>query len=234
MDKEALPAGLYVVGTPIGNLGDLSPRARATLEQVDEVACEDTRVSGRLFARSDCAHPPLRAFHEHNEVECSKNLVEKIASGSRIALISDAGMPGISDPGFRLVRDCRRRALPIFAVPGPTALTTALAVSGLPTDQFFFFGFLPPKSAARRRHLEKYLDSEATLVHYESTHRIHKFLDEIIDILGPSRCICIARELTKLHESVLTGPAEEVRSRLCAGSSKGEFVVLIAKSNYQL
>ena len=233
MSTDALPAGLYVVGTPIGNLGDLSPRAREVLSQADEIACEDTRVSRRLFSQQE-AHPPMRAFHDHNEQECAEGVADQVAAGRRIALISDAGMPAISDPGFRIVRVCRRRGLPVFAVPGPTALTTALAVSGLPSDQFQYFGFLPPKSAARRRHLEKYADAEATLIHYESTHRIHKFLDEIVDVLGPDRCICVARELTKLHESVLSGAAETVRSRLRDGSSKGEFVVLIAKTDYQL
>jgi 16S rRNA (cytidine1402-2'-O)-methyltransferase len=228
-----LPAGLYVVGTPIGNLGDLSPRAREVLAGVDEIACEDTRVSRRLFP-AEATFPPLRPFHEHNESSLAGSLAERIAEGRRIALVSDAGMPGISDPGFRLVRECRRRGLPIFAVPGPSALTTALAVSGLPTDQFRYFGFLPPKSAARRRHLEREAGTEATLVFYESTHRIAKFLDDIVAVLGPERCICIAKELTKLHETVLTGPASTVRDRLNAGSAKGEFVVLIAKEGFVL
>lgn len=226
--------GLYVVGTPIGNLGDLSPRAREVLEQVDEIACEDTRISRRLFAGDGPTPPPLRPFHEHNENEVAGALVQRIADGARIALISDAGMPAISDPGFRLVRLCRRRGLPIHAIPGPTAVTTALAVSGLPTDQFQFFGFLPPKSAARRRHLEKYAEAEATLVHYESTHRIEKFLNDIVAVLGSERCICVAKELTKLHETVLSGPAGEVRERLLAGSTKGEFVVLVAKAGFVL
>lgn len=233
MNADPLPAGLYVVGTPIGNLGDLSPRARSVLAQADEVACEDTRVSRRLFADGP-EKPPLRPFHDHNEAAMAEALAERIAGGARVALISDAGMPGISDPGFRLVRICRKHGLPVFAVPGPTAVTTALAVSGLPTDQFAFFGFLPPKSAARRRHLEAHAGDAVTLVHYESTHRIHKFLDEIVEVLGPGRCICVARELTKLHETVLTGPAAEVRERLQAGSAKGEFVVLVAKDGFEL
>lgn len=235
MNTDPLPAGLYVVGTPIGNLGDLTPRAREILASVDEVACEDTRVSSRLFSSEEkAAKPPLRAFHEHNEAKLAESLADRIAAGARIALVSDAGMPAISDPGFRLVRLCRQRGLDVVAVPGPTALTTALAVSGLPTDQFHFFGFLPPKTAARRRHLETHAEAEATLVFYESTHRIGKFLDEIVAVLGPERCICLARELTKRHETVLTGPAAEVRSRLATGSSKGEFVVLIAKRDFVL
>ncbi|MFP4541471.1 MAG: 16S rRNA (cytidine(1402)-2'-O)-methyltransferase, partial [Opitutales bacterium] len=204
------------------------------LTEVDLLLCEDTRVTARLFAREEVPRPPLRPLHEHNEEALSNELAAAIAAGQRIALVSDAGMPAISDPGFRLVRACRARGLPVHCVPGPTAFAAALAVSGLPTDQFAFFGFLPPKSAARRRHLEAHRASEATLIFYESTHRIHKFLDEIVAVLGPERCICLARELTKLHETVLTGPASEVRERLRAGSAKGEFVLLIAKPGFAL
>ncbi len=231
-DQAPVP-GLYVVGTPIGNLGDLSPRAHRTLEQADLIACEDTRVSRRLF-RESASMPRLRPLHEHNEATVVEELLGELRNGRRIALISDAGMPGISDPGFRLVRRCRAEKLPVFAVPGPTAVTTALAISGLPTDRFHFFGFLPPKSAARRRHLEQHQADDDTLVFYESTHRIFKFLDEIVEVLGPERCICVARELTKLHETVLTGPAADVRERLRNGSSKGEFVILIAKPSFAL
>lgn len=233
MSDGNLPPGLYVVGTPIGNLGDFSPRGRHVLGQVDLIACEDTRVSRRLFPPGE-PFPSLRALHEHNEAAVTEELLAGLRNGSRLALISDAGMPAISDPGFRLLRRCRAEGLPVFAVPGPSAVTTALSVSGLPTNQFHFFGFLPPKSAARRRHLEEHRDAAATLVFYESTHRVPKFLDEIVDVLGPDRCICVARELTKLHETVLTGRAEDVRQRLQAGSSKGEFVILIAKSTFAL
>lgn len=231
--REELPEGLYVVGTPIGNLGDLSPRAQSVLNAVDGVLCEDTRVSRRLFS-PETAPPPLRPLHDHNESALSDQILSELRAGKRLALISDAGMPTVSDPGFRLVRACRREGLPVYAVPGPTALTTALAVSGLPSDQFSFFGFLPPKSAARRKHLELYRDSEATLIYFESTHRIEKFLGDIIDVLGADRAICIARELTKRFESVLTGAAGDVREKLKQGSTKGEFVVLIAKPSFEL
>lgn len=234
METTPLPGGLYVVGTPLGNLGDVSDRAKSVLGNVQQIACEDTRVTRRLLQLLEVACPTLRPLHEHNEQAMVPLFIEALKAGHAIALVSDAGMPGISDPGFRLVRQCRAEGLPVFAVPGATALTTALAISGLPSDQFAFFGFLPPKTAARRRHLEAHAESPATLIYYESTHRIHKFVDDIIATLGPDRVIAIARELTKLHETVHVGPAAIVKARLEAGSSKGEFVVLVSKSGYTL
>lgn len=231
--NEELPEGLYVVGTPIGNLGDLSPRARLILSSVDTVLCEDTRVSRKLFATEE-RPPTLRPLHDHNETALSGQIIEEIKAGKRFALISDAGMPTVSDPGFRVVRACRREGIAVYAVPGPTALTTALAVSGLPSDQFAFFGFLPPKSAARKKNLESHRDSEATLIYFESTHRITKFVDDIIQVLGPERTICVARELTKRFESVISGRAGDVQAKLNKGSTKGEFVVLISKASYEL
>lgn len=230
---ERLQAGLYVVGTPIGNRSDLSARAADVLHSVSLIACEDTRSARKLLDPLGI-RAPLVAYHEHNELEQTEHLAGQIADGASVALISDAGMPAISDPGFRLVRCCRVRDLPVIAVPGPTALTTALAVSGLPTDRFFFFGFLPPKSAARRRCFEEHRDLGATLVFYESTHRILKFLDDVLAVLGPDRIVSVARELTKLFETVHTGRAEVVRERLHTRSSKGEFVVMIAKADYEL
>jgi|TARA_B110000037_G_scaffold146860_1_gene165807 16S rRNA (cytidine1402-2'-O)-methyltransferase len=231
--NEELAEGLYVVGTPIGNLGDISPRARQILNTVDTVLCEDTRVSRKLFASEETC-PPLRPLHDHNEAALATQILSELKAGKRLALISDAGMPTVSDPGFRVVRACRREGVTVHAVPGPSALTTALAVSGLPSDQFAFFGFLPPKSAARRKNLEVHRESEATLIYFESTHRIEKFVGDIIQVLGPERTICVARELTKRFESVLSGPAGEVQTRLSKGSTKGEFVVLIAKASYEL
>ena len=232
-DSPLLKPGLFVVGTPIGNRRDLSPRAEEVLRHADLIACEDTRHARQLLNPLGITTPTI-PYHDHNETAQAHYLATKISEGKSIALISDAGMPGISDPGFRIVRDCRSQNLPIFAVPGPTALTTALAISGLPTDQFFFFGFLPPKSSARKRNLETYRDAEATLVFYESTHRIEKFLNDIIEVLGPDRIISIGRELTKLFETVHTGSAQQVLDQLSNGSKKGEFVVMIAKSTYTL
>lgn len=224
---------LYVIATPIGNLTDISERARALLGAVDLVACEDTRTTGAMLTRFGLRRE-LVSYHEHNEEDVAEKLVEKIHGGASVAVVSDAGTPGLSDPGFRLVRACRRRGLPVVPVPGPTALAAVLSASGLPTHGFLFVGFLPPKSSARNAFLEKYRDFDYTLVLYESCHRIARFADEIVACLGPERSICIAKEVTKLHELFLVGRAAEVRDKLGKTSLKGEFVVLIAPSNYVL
>lgn len=224
---------LYVIATPIGNLTDISERARALLGAVDLVACEDTRTTGAMLTRFGLRRE-LVSYHEHNEEDVAEKLVEKIHGGASVAVVSDAGTPGLSDPGFRLVRACRRRGLPVVPVPGPTALAAVLSASGLPTHGFLFVGFLPPKSSARNAFLEKYRDFDYTLVLYESCHRIARFADEIVACLGPERSICIAKEVTKLHELFLVGRAAEVRDKLGKTSLKGEFVVLIAPRNYVL
>ncbi len=222
-----------MVATPIGNLADLTERARALLGAVDVIACEDTRTTGAMLHRLGL-HRPLVAYHDHNEIEAAEGLADQIAAGRSVALVSDAGTPAISDPGFRLVRACRRRALPVVPVPGANALMAVLCAAGLPTHAFFFAGFLPPKTAARRSFLEKHRDAEFTLAVYESCHRIEKFADEIVEILGEQRVICIAREVTKLHETFLTGTAADVRGQLARGSQRGEFVVLIAPGDFAL
>lgn len=226
---------LLLIATPIGNLGDLSARARSGLTAVDCLACEDTRVTGALLAKLELGDKPeLLSYREENEQSMAPKLADRIAAGTRVGLVADAGMPAISDPGFRLVRECRRRGLEVSAAPGATAATTAVALSGLPTDGFLFVGFLPPKTAARKRFFEKYHDFEYTLILYESCHRIAKFLNDLVETLGEQRCICVARELTKLHETVYSGPAGAVRERVLKTSQKGEFVVCIAKDGYQL
>jgi len=227
------PGHLYVVATPIGNLADLSDRARAILGSIDLIACEDTRTTGAMLTRFGL-HRELVAYHEHNETEVAEKLSGMIASGKSIAVVSDAGTPGLSDPGFRIVRACRRRNLPVVPVPGASALIAVISASGLPTNGFFFAGFLPPKTSARTAFLEKYRDFDYTLALYESCHRIDKFAGEIVAVLGPDRVVCIAREVTKLHEAFLVGPAAEVQSRLMKGSLKGEFVVLIAPKDFVL
>lgn len=227
------PAGLYLVATPIGNLGDISSRALEILGSAHCILCEDTRHSAKLLGKFDIK-APLLSCHEHNEQDRIEMVASRIESGECIAMISDAGTPGISDPGFRLVRGLRAKGLPVQSLPGPCALITALSISGLPTDSFRYFGFLPPKSAARKRTFSEYQDESATLVFYESTHRIIKFLQDFIETLGPQRIICVARELTKIHETVITGPAADVLDKLQNGSQKGEFVVMIAKKDYQL
>ena len=227
------PGHVYVVATPIGNLADLTERARAILGRVDLVACEDTRTTGALLSRLGI-RAELRAYHEHNELEAGERLAEEAANGRSIALVSDAGTPALSDPGFRLVRACRRRGLPVVPVPGASALPAVLSAAGLPTNGFLFVGFLPPKTSARQAFLQKYREFEYTLALYESCHRIDKFVGEIVDLLGPARTICVAKEVTKLHETFLVGTAAEVAERLQRTKLKGEFVVLIAPANFVL
>ena len=229
----AQPGHLYVVATPIGNLGDLSDRAKAILANVDLVACEDTRTTGALLTRLGL-HRELIAYHDHNEQEAAARLTSQLAAGKSIALVSDAGTPAISDPGFRIVRACRRSGLPVIPVPGACAVAAVLSAAGPPTNGCLFAGFLPPKSAARIAFLSKYRDFDYTLALYESCHRIDKFADEIVATLGDTRAIAIAKEVTKLHETFLVGPAGEVRERLAKTSLKGEFVVLIAPATFEL
>jgi 16S rRNA (cytidine1402-2'-O)-methyltransferase len=227
------PGHLYVVATPIGNLADLTDRARAILAGVDRIACEDTRTTGGLLTRLGL-RKDLVAYHEHNETEVAEKLADEIAGGRSIAVVSDAGTPALSDPGFRVVRACRRRGLPVVPVPGPSALTAVLSASGLPTNGFLYVGFLPAKSAARISFYEKYRDFDYTLALYESCHRIDKAVDEIVATLGPTRVICVAKEVTKLHETFFVGPSADVQSRLAKASLKGEFVLLIAPKDFVL
>lgn len=236
MSESTNTAGqLTLVAAPIGNLGDVTARAVETLQNADTIACEDTRVTGKLLSKLGIEKSsPLLSYREENEKQMAVQLADRIAAGEQIALISDAGMPAISDPGFRLVRECRKRGLAVTAAPGLTAATTALAVSGLPSDGFLYVGFLPPKSAARKRFFESKRDFEYTIIIYESCHRIAKFLNDLVETLGENRCISVGRELTKLHETVHTGSATEVRERVAKSSQKGEFVVCIAKDAFEL
>lgn len=226
-----LPGHLYVVATPIGNLADLTERARAILGAVDLIACEDTRTTGAMLTRLGL-HRELTAYHDHNETAAAERLAELIALGQSVAVVSDAGTPGLSDPGFRIVRACRRRGLPVVPVPGASALVAVLSAAGLPTNGFLFAGFLPPKSAVRITFLEKHRDFDYTIALYESGHRIAKFAAEIVSVLGPDRVICIAKEVTKVHETFLTGLAGDVQAKLAKMSLKGEFVVLIAPKDF--
>lgn len=227
------PAGLYLVATPLGNLGDITVRARNILAGVDLIACEDTRTS-LVLLRHLGIEKPLVSYHDHNETARAEELAGRIAGGACVAVISDAGTPAISDPGFRLARACHKLGLPVFPIPGPCALTAALSASGLPTHAFYFGGFLPAKTAARRRFLETIREAEHTSVLYESCHRVLAFAEEIVEVLGPDRHVCIAKELTKRFEKILTGPASVVLQKLNQTSIKGEFVVLIAPHDYRL
>ncbi|MEY4272575.1 MAG: rRNA ((1402)-2-O)-methyltransferase [Verrucomicrobiota bacterium] len=224
---------LLVVATPLGNLGDLTERARQAIADCDAVACEDTRVTGGLLRHLDVSKPML-AYHEHNEKEVAVTIADRVAAGAVIALITDAGTPGISDPGFRVTRECRKRGLTVSPLPGPCAIVALLSASGLPTNAFRFVGFLPPKSAARRRFLEEMKPATETVVLHESCHRIADFLDEMLELLGPERVVCVGRELTKLHETIRTAPLKDLVPALKAGSLKGEFTVALAPADFTL
>ncbi|MFT5930797.1 MAG: 16S rRNA (cytidine1402-2'-O)-methyltransferase [Oceanospirillaceae bacterium] len=220
---------LYVVSTPIGNLDDLSPRAVETLKKVDLIAAEDTRHSGRLMQHFGISTPML-AVHDHNERARAQMLVNKLAQGQSIALISDAGTPLISDPGYHLVSAVRDAGYQVVPVVGPCALIAGLSVSGLATDRFSFYGFLPAKSSGRTQHLKKLESVTHTQVFYESPHRIVAMVDDIVSVMGPDRQLVLARELTKTFETVYGAPAGQVQTWLAAdhNQQKGEFVVLIA------
>ncbi len=223
------PGTLWVVATPIGNLGDMSHRAVEVLNQVKVIAAEDTRRTGTLLNHFGITTPML-SCHEHNEVARIEELLGRLERGEDVALVSDAGTPLVSDPGFPLVREVRARGIRVSPVPGPSALTAALSVAGLPTDRFVFEGFLPFRREARRKHLARLAGEQRTLVFYESTHRIVEMLADCAEILGPERPAAIARELTKIFESVSSGTLSELRVALASGDepAKGEFVVLIA------
>ena len=219
---------LYVVSTPIGNLEDLSPRAVDTLKKVDLIAAEDTRHSGRLMQHFSISTPML-AVHDHNERQRAQALVQKLAAGQSIALISDAGTPLISDPGYHLVSAVRDAGYRVVPIVGPCALIAGLSVSGLSTDRFSFYGFLPAKSSGRKQHLALLAKVTHTQVFYESPHRIVAMVDDIVSVIGPDRQLVLARELTKTFETVYGAPASKVQAWLSAdhNQQKGEFVVLI-------
>jgi len=219
---------LYVVATPIGNLRDMSPRAVETLSGVDLIAAEDTRHTRRLLHHFGIS-TPLRAFHEHNEREVEADLLRRLAEGTSIALVSDAGTPLVSDPGYRLVRAARGHGIRVSPIPGPSALIAALSVAGLPSDRFVFEAF-PPRTARQRRLWLREMAAEArTWIFYESSHRIAATLVDLREVVGGEREVVVARELTKLHETILTGSADEVAAIVEADPDqrKGEFVVLV-------
>jgi len=219
---------LYVVATPIGNLLDITRRALDVLQSVALVAAEDTRHSRKLLSHYGIATPML-ALHEHNERKATAGLLDRLGAGEDIALISDAGTPLISDPGFFLVRAARQAGLRVVPIPGPAALTAALSVAGLPTDRFIFEGFLPPRQTARRQRLQALQDATATLVFYESSHRILASLADMLALFGPDREATLARELTKTFETIHQASLAGLHARVTADSDqqKGEFVVLV-------
>jgi 16S rRNA (cytidine1402-2'-O)-methyltransferase len=228
--SRATGPALYLVGTPIGNLEDITLRAVRVLKEVDVIACEDTRQTQKLLNHYGIATRTI-SYHEHNEITRSAELVKDMQEGASVALVTDAGMPGISDPGFRLISLAVRHHLPVVPIPGASAFLSALVASGLPTDSFRFSGFLPAKRGERRAALEAIGTSPRTQVFYEAPHRIVEALVDIVDVLGKDRHVVIAREVTKLHEEFLRGRAGEILETLQARDGvKGEITLLIGKA----
>jgi len=226
------PAGLYIVATPIGNLDDITLRALTTLKSVDAVACEDTRVTAKLFARHGI-RAPLLAYHEHNAERMRPLLIERVRGGEAVALVSDAGTPLVSDPGFKLVRAAIGEGLAVTTLPGASAALAGLVLSGLPSDRFFFAGFLPAKDAARRHALTELASVPATLVFFESAPRLAAALADMASALG-DRPAAVARELTKLYEEVRRGSLGELAAHYAEkGAPRGEVVVVVARPHPQ-
>jgi 16S rRNA (cytidine1402-2'-O)-methyltransferase len=231
-EEKIISAGraLYLVGTPIGNLEDVTLRALRVLKEVDVIACEDTRQTQKLLNHYAIA-TRTTSYHEHNEMTRSAELVKEMQEGTSVALVSDAGMPGISDPGYRLIALAIRHRVPVVPIPGASAFLAALVASGLPTDSFRFGGFLPAKRGERRAALESIKSSPRTQVFYEAPHRIVETLTEVVEVLGKARHVVVAREVTKLHEEFLRGRAGEVLENLKARETvKGEITLLIGKA----
>jgi len=223
-----LEPALYIVPTPIGNLEDITLRALKILASADVIACEDTRHSGNLLKQYNITYKKLESYHEHNEIEKAKYLVQMIQNGKSVAVITDAGTPGISDPAYRIVCEAAAKDIKIISLPGPSAMITALVASGLPTDKFIFYGF-PPQKKGRKTFLQKVLSLDSTVILYESPYRIIKLLEEIIASgFGESR-ICIAREISKIHEEYIRGTVTECYE-ICKEHKnlKGEFVVMLS------
>lgn len=226
-----MDASLYLVPTPIGNLRDITLRAIDILKEVDFILAEDTRTSGVLLKHYDIKKP-MRSFHTHNEHKTLDGIIDKLKAGESAALISDAGTPAISDPGYLLVRECLKNDLKIECLPGATALIPALVKSGFPSDRFVFEGFLPHKKG-RQKKLKELAEEERTVILYESPHRLVKLLDQVREICGEERMISVSRELTKMYEETVTGTVREVRDHFETGTIKGEFVIILAGNGYQ-
>ncbi|HSX57670.1 MAG TPA: 16S rRNA (cytidine(1402)-2'-O)-methyltransferase [Candidatus Saccharimonadales bacterium] len=220
---------LYIVATPIGNLKDITLRALEILREVDLILCEDTRHSGQLLHQYEIKKP-LLSFHEYNEIEKIPEIITRLKNGEEIALISDAGTPLVSDPGFKLVRAAREEGVEVKAIPGASAAVAALSISGLPSDKFFFVGYLPKTSGKRESLLKKLANQQkelpASLIFYESPFRVNKLLGELSKFF-PNASVSVTRELTKVHEEVLTGEVSEVKELLANKSPKGEFTIII-------
>lgn len=224
--EPVAPTGcLYLVGTPIGNLEDITLRALRILKEVDQIACEDTRHTQKLLSHYEI-HKPLVSYHEHNEMTRAPELVLSLEQGAKIALVSDAGTPLVSDPGHRLVSLCLRHHVSIVPIPGPSALLASLSASGLPNEEFLFVGFLPARTGERRRALERLRIEDRTIILYEAPHRIAECVADAREVLG-DRAACIAREVTKLHEEFLRGKLSDLTNALNETPARGEITLLI-------
>jgi 16S rRNA (cytidine1402-2'-O)-methyltransferase len=225
LNASKAPSGLHLVATPIGNLGDITLRALETLAGVELIACEDTRITRRLTERYAIS-VQLKPYHEHNAAQARPKLLELLAQGASIALVSDAGTPLISDPGFKLVREACAAGHQVFALPGPSSVLSALAVAALPTDRFFFEGFLPPRQAARRARIAELARIEATVVMFESGNRVQETLCDLAAIMA-TRDAAVCREMTKLHEEIRRGPLHNLAGATDTLETRGEFVLVI-------
>src|SRR5215475_3272124 len=228
MVEQTQKGTLYVVATPIGNLEDITYRAVRVLREADLIACEDTRHTAKLLQHYGIAKPTV-SYHEHNEAKRAEELLAKLELGLNVAQVSDAGMPGISDPGYRLIKLAIERGVRVVPVPGASALTAALAASGLPTEGFEFHGFLPARSGQRRSVLESFREAQNTIVVYEAPHRIAETVEDIVATLGAERPVVLARELTKVHEEFVRGTAAELLQQLRGRNIKGEITLLIGR-----
>ena len=220
---------LYLVGTPIGNLEDITLRALRILKEVDQIACEDTRHTQKLLTHYEI-RKPLVSYHEHNEMTRAPELLMALEQGAKIALVSDAGMPLVSDPGHRLVALCLRHQVPVVPVPGPSAMLASLAAAGLPSEEFLFVGFLPARTGERRRALERLRIEDRTIILYEAPHRIEESISDAREILG-DRPGCLAREVTKLHEEFRRGKLSELAASLAEQPARGEITLLIGAAD---
>ena len=221
-----MPGTLYLIGTPIGNLSDFSPRAVETLSSVDFIAAEDTRVTLKLLNHFDI-HKPLVSYYEHNKYASGEKIVQRILAGESCGLVTDAGMPAVSDPGEDIVRMCMDQGIPVTTIPGPTALITALVLSGLPTGRFCFEGFLSTNNKSRREHLEELQNEARTMIFYEAPHKLRKTLSDLKEAFGDDRRISLCRELTKLHEEVLPFSLSEAVRYYEEHDPKGEYVLIL-------
>ncbi len=224
-ERQNCTGCLYLVGTPIGNLEDITLRALRILKEVDQIACEDTRHTQKLLAHYDI-HKPLVSYHEHNEGKRGAELAAAMKQGAKVALVSDAGMPLVSDPGHLLVTLCLQNQIPVVPIPGPSALLASLSGSGMPTEEFLFVGFLPARSGERRRALERLRIEERTIILYEAPHRVAECVAEALEVLG-DRPACLAREVTKLHEEFLRGKLSEILASLEERPARGEITLIL-------